>query len=106
MDLQIARREFDVWLTRGRTQGILDRTIEIWWTRPDRFEGTDEDVTYVGLLDDGGTSLFGRWTVGQCQREFNTYPEDSRQVIFVGGKSRAVPPSAPRDDDLDIEVED
>lgn len=85
-DTQIRRRDCDLWLVRGRTAGILSKIVEIWWSRPEFEEYADGTVIWLGLdpEDNTKTTLMGRWTLGQCQAEFGTYPDDARQCIHVG----------------------
>lgn len=88
-DNQIRRRDCDLWLVRNKLAGILSNIVEIWWTRPEAGDYADGDVQWVGLDPDDGskTTLMGRWTLGQCNLEFGTYPDDARQVIHVGHRT-------------------
>lgn len=74
------------WITRNRTMGVLEDTVEVWLTKPDLRRFDDGDVMWLPNLQsmDSEVSYFAEWTLDQCRRRCLVVPETERECIRVG----------------------
>ncbi len=74
------------WITRNRTNGKLDDTVEVWLTKPDLCRFDDGDVMWLPDLKlvDSEVTYFAQWSIAKCLKECYTYPETERECLAVG----------------------
>ena len=75
------------WVSRGRTHGVLDSTVQVWAVRPEFVRCDDGDLFWIAPLEvvDKQDTLLGEWTIGEAMRFIhNGVPDDELQCLRVG----------------------
>lgn len=72
------------WLSRNRTNGVLESKVDVWLERPERLRFGDGDVQWVVLDEGKHTAHYTRWTLDQARAEVgNGVPQTDLELLYV-----------------------
>jgi len=71
------------WITRNRTNGVLEDKVEVWLTKPDLRRFEDGDVMWLPDLSavDAEITYFAEWSLDRCIKECGPIPETERECL-------------------------
>jgi hypothetical protein len=77
----------EYWVSRGRTEGVLLDTYEVWAVCPERHRSDDGDVMWLAPLGvvDRFDTFVGEFKEDEMRAHVRTLPDDDLQLIHVGG---------------------
>lgn len=72
-----------LFITRDRFEGVLDKTVKIWFYKPRRVCVVDDDDFWYAAYSDWLMGL-ECMSIKECLFNFGTYPDDEFQIVKVG----------------------